>query len=189
MLRKARELFDLPLIVCVFILFTALEYSEAFTLVEDELLSYRQAFRHASGDQQAVKPLPNVRVIYTDEAFYDEYQAYPLRREDLGTLILRLKAMGAAVIGVDMLLDSPSAYGEDPALAGAMASAGNVLLVSQAEFKDAVFRGMNYAIPDFTASATSGYSNISSNSELRETMVRLRVYPEVAEQDQLGHFP
>ena len=44
MLSKARELFDLPLIVCVFILFTALEYSEAFTLVEDELLSYRQAF-------------------------------------------------------------------------------------------------------------------------------------------------
>ncbi|MEL0289415.1 MAG: hypothetical protein VXA34_12175, partial [Gammaproteobacteria bacterium] len=86
MLSKARELFDLPLIVCVFILFAALEYSEAFTLVEDELLSYRQAFRHASGDQQAVKPLPNVRVIYTDEAFYDEYQAYPLRREDLGTL-------------------------------------------------------------------------------------------------------
>ena len=188
MLSKARELFDLPLIVCVFILFTALEYSEAFTLVEDELLSYRQAFRHASGDQQAVKPLPNVRVIYTDEAFYDEYQAYPLRREDLGTLILRLKAMGAAVIGVDMLLDSPSAYGEDPALAGAMASAGNVLLVSQAEFKDAVFQGMNYAIPDFTASATSGYSNISSNSELRETMVRLRVYPEVAEQHQQWPF-
>ena len=147
MLGKARELFDLPLIVCVFILFTALEYSEAFTLVEDELLSYRQAFRHASGDQQAVKPLPSVRVIYTDEAFYDEYQAYPLRREDLGTLILRLKAMGAAVIGVDMLLDSPSAYGEDPALAGAMASAGNVLLVSQAEFKDAVFQGMNYRFP------------------------------------------
>ena len=42
MLGKARELFDLPLVVCVFILFTALEYSEAFTLVEDELLSYRQ---------------------------------------------------------------------------------------------------------------------------------------------------
>ena len=83
MLGKARELFDLPLVVCVFILFTALEYSEAFTLVEDELLSYRQVFRHASGDQQAVKPLPNVRVIYTDEAFYDEYQAYPLRRETL----------------------------------------------------------------------------------------------------------
>ena len=36
MLGKARELFDLPLIVCVFILFTALEYSEAFTLVEDD---------------------------------------------------------------------------------------------------------------------------------------------------------
>ena len=116
MLGKARELFDLPLVVCVFILFTALEYSEAFTLVEDELLSYRQVFRHASGDQQAVKPLPNVRVIYTDEAFYDEYQAYPLRREDLGTLILGSKRW-APQLSRRYAPDSPSAYGEDPVLA------------------------------------------------------------------------
>jgi len=186
-LAKLREQFDLPLIVLAFIVLLALERTEAFTLVEDELLSYRQTFRHAYGDQDAVQPLPNVRVIYTDEAFYEEYEAYPLRRVDLGKLILRLKAMGAALIGVDMLLDAPSAYGEDPELAAAMAEAGNVLLVSQAAFKDDVFQEMNYAVPAFTRSASSGYSNISSNSTLRETMVRLRVYPEVAESD--GQWP
>jgi len=186
-LAKLREQFDLPLIVLAFLVLLALERTEAFTLVEDELLSYRQTFRHAYGDQDAVQPLPSVRVIYTDEAFYEEYEAYPLRRVDLGKLILRLKAMGAALIGVDMLLDAPSAYGEDPELAAAMAEAGNVLLVSQAAFKDDVFQEMNYAVPAFTRSASSGYSNISSNSTLRETMVRLRVYPEVAESD--GQWP
>lgn len=187
MLAKLREQFDLPLVVLAFLVLVALERIESFTLIEDELLSYRQTVRHAYADQDAVQPLPNVRVVYTDEAFYEEYEAYPLRRVDLGQLILRLKAMGAAVIGVDMLLDAPSAYGEDPELAAAMVEAGNVLLVSQAVFKDDVFQEMNYAVPAFSQIASNGYSNISSNSTLRETMVRLRVYPEVAERD--GQWP
>ena len=71
-LAKLREQFDLPLIVLAFLVLLALERTEAFTLVEDELLSYRQTFRHAYGDQDAVQPLPSVRVIYTDAAFYEE---------------------------------------------------------------------------------------------------------------------
>jgi len=63
-LAKLREQFDLPLIVLAFLVLLALERTEAFTLVEDELLSYRQTFRHAYGDQDAVQPLPSVRVIY-----------------------------------------------------------------------------------------------------------------------------
>ena len=41
---------------------------------------------------------------------------YPLRRTDLAKMIDRLKQMGSSVIGVDMLLDFKSAYGEDPVL-------------------------------------------------------------------------
>ena len=92
--------------------------------------------------------------------------------------------MGAAVIGVDMLLDSPSAYGKT-SLAQAMASAGNVLLVSQAEFKEAAYRHELRSLPLRNPQMAI---NISSNSELRETMVRLRVYPEVAEEDQQWPF-
>ena len=60
---------------------------------------------------------------------------------DLSTIILRLQDMGAKVIGVDMLLDFKSAYGEDPTLADALADAGNILLVSQAQIEGDEYRG------------------------------------------------
>ena len=111
-------------------------------------------------------------------------RSIPSARVDLATIITRLSAMGASVIGVDMLLDFNSAYNEDPTLVDAIESAGNVLLVSQAEISDdAGYQKTNFAIPKFSDVAESGYSNISSNSDLAETMVRLRIHPEVAERD------
>ncbi|MBT3427911.1 MAG: adenylate/guanylate cyclase domain-containing protein [Gammaproteobacteria bacterium] len=171
---------DIPIVIGLFALALLLEFSEAFSIFEDETLSYRHLLRTVYGDDEIVQVNEAVWVVYTDEDFYMEYGVYPLRRTDLATIISRLSDMGAAVIGVDMLLDFNSAYGEDPALAEAFSKAGNILLGSQAVFEREQFKQMNTAIPVFEQLAESGYSNISSNSDLSETLVRLRIYPEVA---------
>lgn len=172
--------YDLFAIAVVFALAVVFEYQELFSLVEDETLSYRQILRTHLGDPNHTSPIEDVTIIYTDELFYDQYDAYPLRRVDLAKIIERLHTMGASVIGVDMLLDFKSAYGEDPRLEAAFEKAGNVLLVSQAEFVADRYNQMNYAIERFKEVTSSGYSNISANSAISESIVRLRIYPEVA---------
>lgn len=178
--------YDLIAIVSVFFFAVFFEYQEAFSLLEDETLSYRQILRTHYGDPQYTTPSEDIVIIYTDEAFYEEYGVYPLRRVDLSTIVVRLAHLGASVIGVDMLLDFNSAYGEDPSVEDALQEAGNVLLVSQAQFEDDTYVGINRAIPRFDELSVSGYSNISANSAISESIVRLRVYPEIAED---GEWP
>lgn len=172
--------YDLYAIVFVFLLAMALEYREAFSLIEDQTLSYRQLFRNYFGDTEKTSPSEDVVIVYTDEHFYDEYGKYPLTRTDLARLITALDKMGARVIGVDILLDFHSAYGEDPELAAALEKARNVLLVSQAEFSGGEFSHINTAIDEFEELTESGYSNITSNSAISESIVRLRIYEEIA---------
>lgn len=179
---------DVILIVLFFLSAIFLEKNEAFSLAEDETLSYRQLLRTYNGDEAVTSPSEDVVIVYTDEAFYEEYDMFPLRRVDLATLIARLHEMGAAVIAVDMLLDFNSAYGEDDTLTDSFLESGNVQLVSQAEFgDDNKFVQVNKAIPAFANSTLSGYSNISSNSAVSEKIVRLRMYPQINEA--VGEWP
>ena len=175
--------YDLLAIIFVFLMAIVLEYRESFSLLEDETLSYRQLLRTHYGDPVMTAPPEDVVIIYTDEAFYTDYGRYPLTRVDLSTLILRLEQMGASVVGVNMILDFKSAYGEDPTLEGALQEAGNVLMVSTAEFRNDRYQSVNRSIPRFDDYTSSGYSNISSNSVIRETIVRLRFYPEIVEDE------
>ncbi|MCB1691458.1 MAG: adenylate/guanylate cyclase domain-containing protein [Pseudomonadales bacterium] len=176
--------YDLITIAVVFLLAAIFEYEETFSLIEDETLSYRQILRTHYADN--TEPADDILIVFTDEAFYDEYGVFPLRRVDLAKIIRRLSHMGARVIGVDMLLDFNSAYGEDPELEDALSEAGNVLLVSQARIQDGKYMGMNRAIDRFDNVTASGYSNIFSNSAISESIVRLRLYPEIAEE---GEWP
>ncbi|MFT7684896.1 MAG: adenylate cyclase [Candidatus Azotimanducaceae bacterium] len=179
---------DIIAIVLFFMFAIMLEQNEAFSVAEDETLSYRQLLRTYYGDEEVTTPSEDVVIVYTDEAFYEEYDMFPLRRVDLSTLIVRLNDMGAAVIAVDMLLDFNSAYGEDPTLNDAFLESGKVQLVSQAQFgDDGHFDKINKAIPAFAESTFSGYSNISSNSAISEKIVRLRLYPEINES--VGEWP
>lgn len=171
--------YDLIAVVFFFLFAMMLEYREAFSLIEDETLSYRQILRTHFGDEYLSSPSEDVVIVYTDEAFYSEYDQYPLRRVDLSTIILRLKAMGARVIGVDMLLDFNSAYGEDPTLEDALVEAGNVLMVSQAEIEGDTYQGLNTSIDRFNDITENGYSNISPNSAISESIVRLRIHEEM----------
>ncbi|MDA0977803.1 MAG: CHASE2 domain-containing protein [Proteobacteria bacterium] len=173
--------FDLIIVVFFFLFAMILEYREAFSLLEDETLSYRQILRNHFGDEYLASPADEVVIVYTDEEFYAEYDKYPLRRIDLSTILLRLHAMGAKVLGVDMLLDFNSAYGEDPTLEDALRQVENVLLVSQAEIVGNQFRDLNTAIDRFADLTEHGYSNISSNSAISESIVRLRIHPEMVD--------
>ena len=171
---------DLFVIVVIFLVALLFENLETFSLIEDETLSYRQLLRTYNAAPELTSPIDDIVIVYTDEEFYEEYDKYPLRRVDLSTILVRLKEMGAKVIAVDMLLDFKSAYGEDPSLEDALIEAGNVLLVSQAQFENEKFVGVNYAIERFSKNTSNGYSNISSNSAVSQSIVRLRVYPEIS---------
>tara|TARA_R110002072_G_scaffold1598_6_gene13617 strand:- start:48393 stop:50468 length:2076 start_codon:yes stop_codon:yes gene_type:complete len=179
--------YDILVVLMVFFLAIFFESRESFSLLEDETLSYRQLLRAHNAPEAVTSPLEEVVIVFTDEAFYTEYDKFPLRRVDLSTLVERLHQMGAAVIAVDMLLDFNSAYGEDPTLALAFESAGNVQLVSQAQFNGEEFSHLNKAIPRFDEVTTSGYSNISSNSVISESIGRLRIYPQINES--IGEWP
>ena len=174
-----QQRFDLVAVVFFFLLAMGLEYREAFSLVEDETLSYRQILRTHFGDGSLTSPSEDVVIVFTDEQFYAEYNAYPLRRTDLSTIILRLKNMGASVVAVDMLLDFNSAYGEDPTLAAALEEAGNVLMVSQAEIKGGQYLGLNTPIDRLKDVTNNGYSNIAPNSAISESIVRLRIHADM----------
>lgn len=180
-----RERYDIVAVLLFFLLASFLEYNEAFSLLEGETLSYRQLMRTNYGDAELTSPSEDVLIVYTDEDFYAEYGKFPLMRVDLAQIVDRLKqVMGAKVIGVDMLLDYNSAYGEDPTLELAFEEAGNVLLVSQADFVGDEFVKLNSAIPRFSSRTVNGYSNISSTSAISESIVRLTIHPEItAEQD------
>ena len=174
-----QQRYDLIAVVFFFLLAMILEYREAFSLIEDETLSYRQILRTHYGDDFLTSPSEDVVIVFTDEAFYAEYDKYPLRRTDLSTLVLSLKEMGASVIAIDMLFDFNSAYGEDPTLADALEEAGNVLMVSQAEIEDGEYLALNTAIDRFSDVTNNGYSNISPNSAISESIVRLRIHEEM----------
>lgn len=174
--------YDLIAVVFFFLLAMILEYREAFSLVEDETLSYRQILRTHFADEYFTSPAEDVVIIYTDESFYEEYDKYPLTRVDLSTLVVRLSQMGAAVVGVDMLLDFKSAYGEDPSLEDALIEAGNVLMVSQAQITDAgEYQGLNTAIDRFEQVTRNGYSNISPASTISESITRLRIHEQMVQ--------
>lgn len=179
--------YDILVVLMVFFFAIFFEGRESFSLLEDETLSYRQILRAHNAPPEVTAPLEEVVIVYTDEEFYTAYDKFPLRRVDLSTIVERLHQMGAAVIAVDMLLDFNSAYGEDPTLELAFESAGNVQLVSQAQFEGTEFLHLNKAISRFDAVTSSGYSNISSNSVISESIGRLRIYPQINEK--IGEWP
>jgi adenylate cyclase len=117
-------------------------------------------------------------LVNTDEPFFKAYKSFPLRRSDIGAIVANLKELGAKVVAVDMLMDYPSSYGEDPALAKALSEAGNTLLVAQAEFHDGRFVKINYPTEMLDKASASAYTNISSNSRLLTSLSRLKINPD-----------
>ena len=148
--KAVENSFFIALISLTFLLFSLFQYQDAFTAIEDQVYSAKQLLRNNIRAPQSQVSLDDpVLIVYTDEAFYAEYNAFPLRRTDLATIVQRLSDLGARVIGIDMLLDFNSAYGEDPSLEQTFANSDNLVLVSQAVFRDGQFVELNKPIPRF----------------------------------------
>lgn len=174
--------YDILWTVVIFLLMIPAERFEAFSLIEDEFLGFRQLLRWSFADTTEITfSSDEIVLVNTDEDFYEEYGGFPLRRADYGVLATNLATLGARVVAIDALFDYPNSYGEDPRTAELFAEAGNVVLVSKADI-DADgrrFIDLTYPIATFREVASSGYSNIQSQSSLRTRITRLRVYPEI----------
>lgn len=174
--------YDILWTAVILLLMIPAEHLESFSLIEDEFLSWRHIVRWQAADTTAVTfSSDDIVIVNTDEAFYDDYGGFPLRRADYGVLAANLAELGASVVAIDALFDYPNSYGEDPRTAQLFAEAGNVTLVSKADI-DADgrrFIDLTYPIPAFRDVTTSGYSNIASQSSLRTRITRVRVFPEI----------
>ncbi|MCC5887171.1 MAG: protein kinase [Gammaproteobacteria bacterium] len=174
--------YDVLWTVVIFLLMIPLIRFEAFSLIEDELLSWRHLLRWQIADTQATTfSSDSIILVRTDEAFYSEYGGFPLRRADYGRLAKYLAELDAAVVAIDALFDYPNAYGEDPETAAMFAEAGNVLLVSKGLIDTDGRRtlGLTYPVASLREVSRSGYSNIASQSRVRTRISRLRVFPEM----------
>ncbi|CAA7614243.1 Adenylate cyclase [Magnetospirillum sp. LM-5] len=173
--------YDVLMTIVLFLLAIPAQHFEWFALIEDQTLSFRHQLRLAYGDPKELAFSKNdIVLVNTDEAFFRAYKSFPLRRTDIAQIIKNVHDLGAKTVAVDMLMDFPSSYGEDPALAEVLAGAGNTLLVAQAEFDHGKFVKINRPAPTLDAASRSAYTNISSNSTLLTMLSRLKVYPEVA---------
>ncbi len=179
---KTTRRYDLALVVLLCGLAVLGQRQEWFSLIEDQTIGFRHQMRLAYGDPAALAPLPDVGFVNTDEAFFKAYKSFPLRRTDIGTIVRNVRALGARVAVVDMLMDFPSSYGEDPILAAALREAGNVLLVSQGEVKNGKMGRINHPTPVLDAAADTGYANAVSSSRLMTNLSRVKIYPEATGQ-------
>ncbi len=175
MLRR----YDIFLVIVLFLAAIPLERAEVFALLEDQTLSIRHMLRNSLGDVRGNRIVPDIVLVNTDEAFFKAYGSFPFRRTDIGRIAENVKALGAKVVAVDVLMDFPSSYGEDPPTAESLKAAGKVLLVAQAEFRDGKFVKVNPPTAALDAVALSAYTNISSSSSLVTNLSRLRVHPEL----------
>jgi adenylate cyclase len=173
--------FDLIVVFCLFLLCIPAEYVEVFSLIENQTIFFRHLARLHLADPAKTAFLHNQIVIVTvDDAFFDQYRGFPLRRTDIGRVVTNISRLGAKVIGIDMLMKFTSSYGEDPILAEALRTAGNTVLASQAEFNDrGRFIRLHYPAEGIRESTTSGYVNMVSTSSVVTSLSRLRIHPEI----------
>ena len=69
--------YDILVVLLVFFLAIFLERAESFSLLEDETLSYRQLLRTYNAPPEVTSPIEEITIVYTDEAFYEEYDKFP----------------------------------------------------------------------------------------------------------------
>ena len=182
-MRQLFKRYDVVCSILFFLIAIPLQHFELLAVLEEPILSLRHEARDATREARLRKFSNDIVLVNTDEAFFKAYRSFPLRRTDIAALIRNLKDLGAKVVAVDLLMDFPSSYGEDPVLAEALRHAGNALLVAQAEFHDASFVKINRPAPVLDAAAPSAYTNISQNTKWQTSLSRLTVYPEIAAQN------
>ena len=168
--------------ICLFLLAIPAEFYETFALLEEQTISFRHLLRMSMASPEKTQfSKDQIVLVNTDEAFFKQYGSFPLRRTDIGMIAQNLQELGAKVVAVDLLMDFPSSYQEDEPTSASFKKAGNVLLVSQAEFHGSKFIKVNYATPVLKEFTEAGYTNIGSQSAIVTSLSRLKIYPEIVE--------
>ncbi|MBF0184106.1 MAG: adenylate/guanylate cyclase domain-containing protein [Magnetococcales bacterium] len=181
-MKKLLGRYDLLATILLFLLAIPAEYYESFALLEEQTISFRHLLRQNMGKKEETQFSKDAIVLVnTDEKFFKEYGSFPLRRTDIGKIAENLRDLGAKVVAVDLLMDFPSSYGEDPPTAESFKKAGNIMVVSQAEFRKNTFVKLNEATATLAAVTQNGYTNIGSQSAIVTSLSRLKIYPVINE--------
>ncbi|MBF0462008.1 MAG: adenylate/guanylate cyclase domain-containing protein [Magnetococcales bacterium] len=188
-MKKIFGRYDLFATVILFLLAIPAQNYEAFGLLEEQTISFRHLLRMSwAKPEQTRFSKDAIVLVNTDEKFFKEYGSFPLRRTDVGKIAENLRTLGARVVAIDLLMDFPSSYGEDPSTAESLRRAGNVMVVSQAEFHNQTFVKLNEATPVLREVTKNGYTNIGSQSAIVTSLSRLKVYASIAEQIHVWPF-
>lgn len=181
-MNKILQRYDILATILFFLLAIPGEYFEVFSLFEEQTISARHILRQNYGDPEAMRfPSEKIVLVNTDETFFHEYKSFPLRRTDIGKIAENLKTLGAKVVAIDLLMDFPSSYNEDPSTAASLKKAAPVLLVSQADIAKGKFVQLNKPTSVLDEVSEDGYTNIGSQSSVVTSLSRLKVYSEIFE--------
>lgn len=178
-MKNPLKRWDVFLTLVLFLLTIFAERAEIFSVVEDQTISFRQILRTTFGNPAVTSLDDDILIVALDENLYDQYGSFPFRRTDLGKIAETLSSLGAKVVGLDYLMDFNSSYGEDAPTAAMFKQAGNVLLVSYANFEDGKFTGLTYPNDTLDKVTRSGYSNLPPTSAIVDNLSRLRIYPSI----------
>jgi len=168
---------DMWITLALFLLMIPAERMELFSSLENWLLGNRHIVRLNTLEPEKTQfPYDEIVIVDTEETFFDEYGSWPLKRADIAKLTTNLKRLGAKVIALDMLMDFPNGYDEDPILADAMENTGNTIVVAQLEFGgDGKFKEVNYPTDTLKVAAESGYTN---HTLIGNKISRVRFFPQ-----------
>jgi CHASE2 domain-containing sensor protein/tRNA A-37 threonylcarbamoyl transferase component Bud32 len=178
-MKNPLKRWDVALALVIFLLTIPAERFEIFSLVEDQTISYRQIFRTVFGDPEITRLREEIMIVALDEALYEKYGSFPFRRTDLGKIANILSGFGAKVVALDFLMDFKSSYGEDEPTAELLEKAGNVLLVSYANFDGDDFTGLSYPTETLRQTSLTGYTNLSPTSAIVDNLGRLRIHKDI----------
>ena len=178
---------DLWISLALFLLMIPAERLELFSSMENWLQGNRHIVRLNTLEADKTQfAYDDIIIVDTEEEFFDEYGSWPLKRSDIAKLTTLIKKLGAEVIALDMLMDFPNGYGEDPILAEALESAGNTIVVAQLEFDgDGNFQGVNHPTETLKVATESGYTN---HTLIGNKMSRVRFFPEEIEESNVWPF-
>jgi len=170
--------YDLWIALLVFVLMIPAERAEILSYFENQTLSARHLLRNQQGNPEERAFLSEkIAIANLDEPFFEEYGSFPLRRTDVGKIVENLTFLGAKVVVVDMLMDFPSSYNEDPVIAESLRKTGNSILVSMLQIRKGTIEKVNYPTKVIKDASLSAYSNHTESAGMQN---RLRIYPEAA---------
>ena len=149
------------------------EQYEIFSGFENQLQGYRHILRHTANPEAYAFPEKDMVIVDTDEEFFSEYGSWPLQRKHIAEIVTNLQELGAKVVALDMLMDFPNGYGEDPILAEALGEKPNTMVVGQLNLVDEEIRGVTTATPVLQEATVAGYTN---HTLIGNRLSRLRFY-------------